>query len=234
MRKISVIHPSRGRAALAEATFKKWRDSAYDRNSFEYVLSIDRDDPQQDQYASIRGIDQKIVSYNKSCIEATNEGARYALGDIFLVSSDDFSCPMHWDKLLLDALEGKEDFLAKTDDGCQPWIITMPLMDRVYYNRYRYIYPPHIIHMFADTWMTAVADHLGRKIVLPIKFPHDHYTTGINPKDEINKRNDATWAQGEAEYLKGVRTNFGLTDFPGKPDWDEGHIKWLKNKGIDL
>ena len=231
MYKISIIHPSRSRPSLAEATYHKWMDSAILVDDIQYILSVDTTDPDLQKYLDIKGRRENVVSDNKTAIEAINEGARFASADLLIVVSDDFDCPVGWDALLLTALGGKSDFVLKTDDGCQPWIITLPIMDRAYYNRFGYIYNPAYKHLFADTEMTHVADLLGRKITLPIKFPHRHYTQdGGQPKDAINEKNDATWAQGEAIYLAGVRNNFELAD-PLEITLPEAHTNWLKRKG---
>ena len=121
----------------------------------------------------------------------------------------------------------------KTQDGGQPWIITLPILDRTYYNRFGWIYNPRFEHLFADTEMSHVADLLGRKIDLPITFRHNHYTSGRSPKDEINEKNDKTWNQGEAVYLEGVRCGFNIID-PLPLKCDPMHIAWLKQKGIHV
>lgn len=234
--KISLIHPSRERPVIAIQAANKWLYSAANRRDIEYIVSVDEDDPRLGLYevSSFPG-SRILVSKNKSAIEAINIAAQKATGDLFVVMSDDFDCPLHWDKLLLEALAGKVDFVVKTDDGCQEWIITLPIMDRKYYERFAYIYNPKYRHMFCDTEMTHVADLLDRKITLPIKFPHLHYTQqGGIPYDKVSEKNNNTWFEGEAAYLEGVRNNFGLTDFPGKLQCGPDHIEWLTQHDINL
>lgn len=235
--KISIIHPSRSRASLAATTAKKWLTSAKDRFNIQYIVSLDKTDETIQQYKELMPSDvQYHIADNKTAIQAINNGANDVLNDLIVVVSDDFDCPALWDDGLLQHLQDKKDFLVKTYDGGQPWIITLPIMDKVYYNRFGYVYPPHIEHMFADTWMTAVGDLLDRKIEVPIVFKHQHYTTGINAKDAINEKNDRTWHQGETEYLKGLRNNFGLseTDIKGALRCDASHVAWLRSKGVEI
>lgn len=236
--KISIIHASRSRPAQALHTFRQWTNNCKESDNLEYILSVDVSDTPENKIA-YSSIDATTVSVgnNNTAIEAFNRGSKMATGDLLIAVSDDFnSVPFHWDDYLRKQLAGKSDFIVKTDDGAQPWIITMPMMDRAYYNRFGYIYNPVYKHLFCDTEMTHVADLLGRKISLPIRFLHNHYTTGKTPKDAINIKNDATWAQGEAEYLKGMINNFGLPDheIKGSLNCDMGHINWLKSKGIDI
>lgn len=208
--KISVIHPSRGRHQQAYRTAKNWISKA--DNRFDYFLSFDSDE--QDVYCRQFELYQDVIvglnGTNKSAIEAINKAALLVITDLFVVISDDFEAPEHWDTLLLQALEGKSDFCAKTDDGLQPTLITMPIMDRVYYERYGYVYHSDYLHMFADQELTAVAMMTGKYIKLDLSFPHLHYSTGKSPKDEVNVRNDMTWKQGQRLFDRHLENNFGI------------------------
>lgn len=237
--KISIIHPSRSRPLMAWETVRKWMNNAHDIDNIEYLLSIDESDPKLNNYSFqvYTHEIQILIGMNNSAIEAINNAVTESKGNIFIVVSDDFDCPMHWDKLLLNALEGKEDFVVKTEDGGQPWIITLPILDRIYYNRFGYVYHPGYVHLFADTEMSHVASMLGKTIDLPIAFKHLHYTTGAMKKDAINERNDKTWNQGEALYLERLKRNFDLDPKdiinPASVCHDT-HKAWLKQKGVVL
>lgn len=241
---ISIIHPSRSRPQQAEATASKWISSAKSHNNIEYILSLDNDED-SDAYEQAFGMlfstaIQVVYHDNHSAIDAINNAAKLASGNLLIVVSDDFDCPFHWDDALLTALQDKEDFIVKTGDRCarvnysQEWIITLPLMDRKYYERFGYIYYPEYQHMFCDTEMTHVADLLGRKITLDINFPHNHYSLLRTQPDEVSKKADKTWAQGEALYLKRISENFGLTEFGGSLQCDMGHKQWLLSKGVKI
>lgn len=231
--KISIIHPSRNRRKMAADTAKKWLTSARDRSNIQYILSLDTTDEQLQEYKELMPSGVEYVIYdNKTAVQAINNAAKHCENDLFIVVSDDFACPALWDFGLLVQLKGKEDFIVKTYDGGQPWIITLPIMDRKYYNRFGYIYYPEYKHMFCDTEMTHVADLLDRKIGVPMTFRHNHYTTGMMQKDAINDKNNATWQQGEKIYLQRIKENFGLTEFTGVLRCDNGHLNWLKSKGI--
>lgn len=209
--KFSIIYPSRSRASICEETLKKWLETATEKP--EVILSVDKDDAQLSKYKVIStkyGV-QLLISYNKSAIEAINRAAKKTTGSIFLVVSDDFNSPPEkWDELLGKELEGKEDFIVKTQDGIQEWIITLPLMDRIYYNRFGYIYFPGYVHLFSDTEMSSVADITGRLIKSDIMIPHNHYSTGNFKKDAISVKNDKSWSQGKKLYSQRKAINFGL------------------------
>lgn len=210
--KISIIHPSRGRPVQAFQTMNKWIGNA--DSDIEYVIVCDTDDPSLSGYLTPNEF--IIHGFHKSAIEAINAGARIINGDLIIVVSDDFDCPLHWDTLLLQALEGKEDFCVKTKDGIQRTLMTLPIMDRKYYERFGYIYHPDYLHMFCDQEMTAVAHMLGRNIDVNITFPHNHYSTGKFKKDAISVKNDSTWIQGQTVFNHRKLKNFGIKN-PVKP-----------------
>ena len=212
MFKITILHPSRNRPNQANETIKNWLSKAHDRASIEYILSVDKDDRDLKRYKAI-GIENGTyvsVNRNKSAIEAINNAAKVSTANLIIVVSDDFDCEQDWDLKLLTALEGKEDYIVKTQDGIQDWIITLPILDRKYYNRFGYVYNPGYIHLWVDTEMTSVADYLGRKIILDLMFPHNHHSVGKSKKDAINERNNKTWNQGKKLYNERKAINFGL------------------------
>lgn len=246
---ISIIHPSRGRAKKALETANKWIENA--GVDISYILSIDEDD-NVDEYEFIFGkwffvegwkdiglskpvIRQKCVHRNihknRSAIDAINNAAKNTNGKIIIVISDDFDCPLNWGRKIISEVEGKTDWILKTPDGIQPWIITLPIMDRAYYNRFGYIYHPDYQHMFCDTEMSCVADLTGRRITANIPFKHNHYSIGGMTKDAISERADKTWEQGEKLFLSRYRQNFGLIDTPGRIQ-DQGMLNWIKSKGL--
>jgi hypothetical protein len=228
MRKISVIHPSRSRSEIAIKVLLNWYHKA--EFEFEYILAIDSDDPQLRQYTNHLGrfdreyeIQSKcIIGEHTSAIHAINEAAKHATGDILIVISDDFDCPIGWDVLLLKGLEGKEDFCVKTKDGIQPTLMTLPILDRKYYERFGYVYHPDYKHMYSDQEMTAVAHMLGKNLDVDILFPHLHYSTGKFVKDEISLRNDSSYPQGKKVFDSRLRNNFGIAN----PVKSYRSIKW--------
>lgn len=224
---ISLIHPSRSRPDQALSACINWMSKAQNIAQVEYILSVDTDDPQLLAYQKMEIPGTLIVNDNRSVTDAVNIGAEHSTGDVLIVMSDDFDCTQNWDELIKQTTKDKTDWILKTYDGIQEWIITLPIMDRVYYNRFGYIYNPMYMHMFCDTEMTVVGDLLERTITAnDIIFKHKHYSTGQTPKDSLNTRNDTTWKQGQQVYVSRVKTNFGLSDATGRIKNQE-HINWL-------
>lgn len=224
---ISLIHPSRSRPEKSFETVQKWIERARGVE-VELIVSLDEDDPMLQSYHE-RHVARLTVNKNRSAVDAINIAATKAKGDILIVVSDDTDCPEDWAALLLKEVEGKSDWILKTQDGIQSWIITMPVMDRVYYNRFRYIYHPDYLHMFCDTELTCVADMTGRKIISNLTFAHQHYSTGAYEKDGVSEKADATWQQGENLFLSRYKKNFDLTEINGAIN-DPSYLHYIASR----
>lgn len=218
--KISILHPSRSRPEMALKTIQKWISNA--DNTVEYILSLDTDEFSYDLNLLAGLPIQVLRGVNSNAVQAINRAAAVCTGDILIVVSDDTDCFEHWDTLLLKELEGKSDFCVKTDDGLQPTLITMPILDRVYYERYGYVYHPEFKHMHCDEELTCVALMTGKYIKLDLLFPHNHYSTGKTLMDGLNARNNSTWKHGQATLDAHAKNNFGIEN----PVMRREDIKW--------
>jgi TusA-related sulfurtransferase len=226
MIKYSLIHPTRSRAKKSRETMLKWvRNMKY--KSFELIVSLDADDPELDNYRIMYPKGTYIVNKNRSCVDAINNAAKVSDGEILIVVSDDSDCVENWDEMLEKELDGKYDYVLKTDDSIQGYIITLPLLDRVYYNRFGYIYHPDFFHMFADTYMTCVADITGRKLTSNLMFKHLNDTI----KDDLRKRTDGTWQQGQDTFIR-LMKQFSKSDI--QKIQDRQMIRFLRNNGVQV
>jgi hypothetical protein len=224
--KFSLIHPSRSRPQKSLHTITKWAERAHS-DDFEVIISIDDDDPMQSDYMDCGNT--ILMGRNNSAVDAINNAAKIAQGDIIIIVSDDTDCPENWHGILSKATSGLDDFVLKVYDGIQKWIVTMPIIDRAYYNRFGYVYHPEYRHMFCDTDFTHTAELLNRVIWRnDITFSHLHYSVAKSSRDEINERADATWNEGKSLYLKRFRKNFGLENVNPWNISNDNHIQWLK------
>lgn len=219
---ISLIHPSRSRPELAFKTASSWIQNA--GCEIKYLLSLDYDDVKSSEYRidllsdlmDSESFDKgKACNFstcfaeNKSAIEAINNAAKMSNGDILIQISDDFQCFPNWAKTIEDLMKGKSDWILKTQDGIQPWIITLPIMDREYYNRFGYIYHPSYKHAWSDTEMTCVAELTERKVESQLLFRHlNDGETKI--KDALQERNDSTFEEGKKLFIERKRISFDL------------------------
>jgi hypothetical protein len=231
---ISLLHPSRQRATKSIETTKKWLQRSGCET--ELIISIDEDDPQKEYYLRYyshfnQASTKVLINQNRSAVDAINNAAKEATGNIMIVVSDDSDCPDNWCSVIYSATEGKKDFVLKTFDGIQNWIVTMPVLDREYYSRFGYIYHPDYKHMFCDTEFTHVAEALDRIILRnDILFPHMHYSVTKTRADDINEKANATWNDGKRTYIQRFNENFGLPHTVDK--WnikDKFHSQWIKD-----
>lgn len=213
---------------------RRWVDSS--GVEVEYILSIDMSDPDKMKYFDLfQSLDVPnliLCNNNRSAVDAINRAAEKAKHNLFVQISEDFDCFQDWGKVLIEATKGKEDFLLKTNDGTQGWIVTLPIMDRKFYEANGYFYFPGFSHMFCDTDLTHKAD-IQKKLIVrnDITFFHNHYTTRKTKKDAVNEKADATWNAGMALYFERLKDGFGT----GLNIWDvspeaAAHVRWLKKR----
>ena len=202
---ITLIHPSRSRPQKSFETMKKWILKA-GMKDLEIIVSLDNDDPAVGQYQELylaKGLPHPctlIVGENKNAVGAINRAARISQGTILIVVSDDTSCPANWGNRILRYTAGRTDFVLKTQDGIQPKMITMPITDRIYYQRDGYIYHPNFSHCWADRHFTEIAHKRGRVITKNIMFRHLHYSVTKEKPDAQYRRTDATFNEGKRIY----------------------------------
>lgn len=235
---IHIVHPTRSRPEKSVETINDFVRKSDHPGDVMVTVCLDHSDPRIDDYWKLYRSDCSVhwtidQRDNKSSVEAINNGFKNSLlatakEQIIMVVSDDTSCLRGWDTVIYNETYGKEDFILKTLDGIQPWIITNPILDLTYYNRFGYIYYPGYQHLFCDTELTCVADILGRKITSNLLFPHNHYSIGKATLDSVYSKNDRTNEQGEKLFLERYARNFDLP--PGNKIQDNGMIEWLKKR----
>jgi len=217
---ITIIHPSRGRPEQAFKTAMMWIDRiGLPDTEFEYILSLDSDDMELWNYPRHLPILNFTVfrQPNKSAIEAINFAAKWYSDhrklpeDFLIVISDDFECPEGWGLKLIAHRSAGDDWIMKTQDGIQDWLITLPIMSWKYFNRFGYVYHPSYLHAWSDSEMTCVAELTGRLIFRTIAFKHNHYTVG-GLKDAISERADAHFEQGRKNFEDRAFKFFDLTE----------------------
>lgn len=216
---MTIIHPSRSRPKIAYQTALRWIERiGLPEDQFEYILSLDNDDLELWSYKNkFPCLNFTIFrAPNRSAIDAINLPAKFYSvyrgqepnsKDFLIVISDDFDCPDNWGTILISLMRGETDWILKTNDGIQEWIITLPIMDWIYYRRFNYIYHPAYEHSFSDTEMSLVADLLKRRTFSPIMFTH----RPDGPlHDEVSKKADATFESGKKIFIERKAKNFDL------------------------
>lgn len=204
---ISIIHPSFGRPTQSGNVLDYWMQRA--KGKHEYLVALNIDDPTLNKYNIPHGA-KEVNGFFCSSVEAINETAEQATGDLMIVVSDDQFCPMNWDELILKEVAGQRDFVLKVYDGLQKSLITMPIFDRTYLNRDGYVYFPGYKHLFCDTEYSDLA-YMRRRVIVRNKlvFPHKQYSIVGTIPDSTALRNESTYAQGKALYQSRKAVRFG-------------------------
>ena len=176
--KFSLIHPTRGRPVPTRQIMYMWLDYFSKHNDVEYILSIDTDDaatylPVMKEFMGKANF-KVVVAENKNVVQALNQGAKHASGDILVYVSDDFECYANWDLDIQAAARGTDWFLL-VSDGIQTEIATILFVARQFYSRVGYLYYPEYISMFVDDDITEVARSRGVLIdARHLIFKHNH------------------------------------------------------------
>lgn len=210
---ISLLHPSRLRPEKSYTTITKWL-SRCNWENVEVIISIDDNDPKRGDYLRLHSqhnpILVKIISNpNRSAVDAVNNAAKVSKGNLLIVVSDDTDCPDNWDTLILRATAGRQDFVLKVWDGIQQRVITMPVLDRVYYEKFGYIYYPEYLHAWCDTEFSTIAYNHKKVIVNhDLVFLHNHYSVTGEQPDESYRRSDSHYEQGKKLYYQRIKNNF--------------------------
>lgn len=215
--KISLLHPSRGRAEKAHATFMHWLLYSSLKYEIEHILSLDSDDKQISKYRFLFTNSIILENNNSSLVEATNRAAAIATGDILIYLSDDFVCPNDWDEKIVQMFKAhglENPMILKTDDGLQKFevdIVTIPIMNRALYLKLGYLWHPAYKSMFVDQDLYWTCRNNNWMHEVPhLKFPHHHYCNGLAEKDDTYMRNNAHWNSGKETYYQRKAANFPL------------------------
>lgn len=216
--KISLIHPSRGRADKSLSNSCDWVSKAGCK--VELILSLDDSDPEYKRYdkaytnihllSEYEGHDftyKEICNGNTSVVEATNHAAKVATGDILLYLSDDFKCFDNWGLAVLKEFEGESrPLLIKVDDCLQGFnvpVLTIPIMNRQLYERLGYFWHPEYKSMFCDEDLYWTTYKMGAMKLCPhLKFEHHHICNGKAADDETYRASAKNWDQGKEVFKR--------------------------------
>ena len=174
---ISLLCPTRGRSANVRRFATSARQTAQDR--VEIVFYVDDDDlgtlAAVDEVEGVAVIGPRIV-----LSECWNRCAQAANGQILGHMGDDivFHTP-GWDHIVRGAFEAHEDRICFVHgrDGLQDERLgTHGFLHRKWVDAVGYFCPPYFAHDCNDTWLTEVADLIGRRVYLP-----DLHTEHLHP-----------------------------------------------------
>jgi predicted O-methyltransferase YrrM len=198
--RISLIHATRGRVKQAVEARRKWFARAANPDAIEHIFALDADDETAmfltvHNHVMLSGIGGNVAGWNAAATKAK--------GDVLVQMSDDWNPPMHWDKLILDAIgdTSQPAVLAVSDGGRNDGLLCMAIMTRARYKQQGWMFHPDFFSVYSDNWFTDCARRDGVIIDCrdSITFEHLHPAFG---KAEV----DATYMRGNSEpaYRKGI------------------------------
>ena len=217
--KISLVHATRGRVPQAVAARQKWLARAANPDSIEHIFGLDIDDPGS-AFLSIHN--HVLLPGNGGPVAAWNTAAEKSKGQVIIQMSDDWDPPMHWDKLILDAIGDttRPAVLAVSDGHRTDALLCMAILTRARYLQQGHIFHPEFFSMYSDDWFTECAHRDG--VIIDeqdrITFEHLHPVFRKAP-------NDATYARSNDPFFydtgRGIleRLRSGVVTSSDIPGW---------------
>lgn len=172
-------------------------------------ISADADDATMFNFAMMRWIGERpelSIRYGTkvSKIEAVNRDMDILPDwDIVVGMSDDMEFTVKgFDEQIVSAFGGDYDQLIHFPDGyVNEKLVTLPIMGRVYYERFGYIYHPDYKSLFCDNEQMEVAQMLGKyKYVNSHIFKHQHAAWTGAPVDPLLKETQAFYREDEITF----------------------------------
>jgi tetratricopeptide (TPR) repeat protein len=198
--KISLLHATRGRVPQAVKARQTWLNRAADPDSIEHIFGLDASDPSA---AFLAVHNHVVVPGNGGPVAAWNAAAEKSKGAVLVQMSDDWDPPMHWDKLILDAIGDttRPAVLAVNDGARTDALLCMAILTRARYQQQTYLFHPEFFSMHSDDWFTECAHRDGVVIDARdrITFEHLHPAFGKGEMDETYSRSNC-----QENYQKGL------------------------------
>ena len=199
--KISLLHATRGRPAMAYKARATWLDRAADPDAVEHIFALDPDDETIGPFITCR----HVLNPGRGPVAAWNEAAKFSKGEILIQLSDDWEPPMHWDKLILAKFKGVTTpaVLAISDGHRTDNLLCMAILSRARYEQQGYLFHPDFFSVFSDNHFTDRAYADGVVIdAKDIVIEHLHPAFGKAEVDETYARSNdpANYEAGLATY----------------------------------
>lgn len=218
--RISLLCPTRGRPYGMRRLVETCDRTA--AGPVEIVFYLDADDEAGiaagQALAAARGGDIVLLVGPRILLSSTwNRCAEVAKAPVMMHCGDDiaFRSP-RWDDHVLDAFDAFGDRIAFVhgDDRLQGARLgTHGFLHRAWVDVVGYFVPPYFSSDFNDTWLTEVADAIGRRVYLPeVVTEHLHPLAGKadwdvthrerlerGQRDEVGRRYDLLAAQRELD-----------------------------------
>lgn len=176
---------------------------------FQYLIK------NKDRYRYLTLVEGEVS--NKVCAINRDIDKARSKWDLLINFSDDMYFQYNgWYDLMMGEIksvwpDGKDFFAHFSDGATHEKVCTMSIMDRVYYERDKYIYHPSYASLYCDNEATDVAKIRGRHHYFPhVVFKHMHPANTQISQDALYIRNELYSKIDQANYIERKKTNFGI------------------------
>jgi hypothetical protein len=207
----SIVHPSYQRPHQAFDVYQQYKSLMGSFNELEWIISLNYDELFiTDYYKLFQFCDDVIIieSNVSNMVAASNVAALKTKYDYIILVSDDMYPCKNWDTKILNAfkLYKNKEAIIQIHDSIRCDILTIPIMNRLAYNKLGYIYNPKYISMYADNDLMMVAKkHNMYYLHNDIVFDHRHYSVGKSKLDYTYRRENSSVAFDHGKRLFNYR-----------------------------
>jgi len=186
---ISFLIPTRGRLGFLQRFVKSVLNTADNPENIEFIVYVDEDDSSYDKWNCPKQV--KIKKGIRKNLSQCHDYQR-ATGSIYFIGGDDaIFHTKGWDSKVLAEFEKYPDkiLLVYGDDGNPEdnGNATMPFIHKNWTKAVGRCLPPYFSGDFSDTWLTYLADGVGRKVKIDIYTEHIHPAFGKREQDQTDK-----------------------------------------------
>lgn len=190
--RISLLHATRGRPALAMEARQRWLDRASRPEAIEHLFIVDADDEASEPLQTFRTL---TIPPGGGPVRAWNCGAHASCGAVLVQMSDDWDPPQDWDDAIIAALpaDGRPAVLRISDGIRRDGLLCMAIVTRAYWENTlnRLLFHPGFFSMFSDNWLTTQAEREGVIVEAPqIVFRHLHPAAGLAEMDDTYRKSN--------------------------------------------
>lgn len=181
---------------------------------YHILISLDKDDEKMKPLPILSCNNYTyIVGDSKSKIDAINRDVNdfnYSWDILVNFSDDMVFVERGFDNIIRASFDNLDQCLH-FPDGNRSDLITMSVMGRDYYNRFKYIYHPDYLSVYCDDEQTEVAKILGcYKYVHKSILHHLHPAFGKGLYDAQYQHTESFFPIDEQTYLRRKAMNYGL------------------------
>lgn len=206
MKKLTLLHATRGTPGRALATRQIWLDRATHPDRVEHIFGIQSDDNASvDVFIDYaHGVSVPPPEWASSSVANWNTAAALSSGEILIVIADDLTPPHGWDDQVEKLPPGDKEWACYVPDTVrQDGLMCHPILSRALYNKRGYVFHPDYFGVFCDNDFT-VRTQLECPIlqVKGLQWNHDHPSNGTRKEDDIvrHQNSEAAYHYGATKF----------------------------------